>query len=120
MCSTSASEHLETLSSAARVAKVSGEWRVAAVAEDPVGLSLAGSEAEPGAADEAFAFFFAFLAAAGDAGGDTAGGMSEPASRPATKEGEGERDIFFSEDAEKPAESPPKGKKTSRKKERAR
>ena len=114
MCSTSASEHLETLSSAARGAEVSGGWRVsadgtpdgraspaalgreaAAVAVDPVSLSVAVSEAEPGAADEAFAFFFAFLAAAGGAGGDTAGGMSEPASRPATREGEGERDIFL-------------------------
>ena len=111
MCSTSASEHLETLSSAARVAKVSGGWRVAAVAEDPVGLSVTGSDAEPVAAEEALAFFFAFLAAAGGAGGDTAGGMSEPASRPATTGGEGERDIFFSEDDEKPAESPPKKKR---------
>ena len=76
--------------------------------------------AEPGAADEAVAFFFAFLATAGGAGGDTAGGMSEPASRPATAGGEDERDIFFSENDEKPAESSPKGKKTSRKKEKAR
>ena len=139
MCSTSASEHLETLSSAARVAEVSGGWRVAedgipdgraspaalgreaaAVAVDPVGFSVAGSEAEPGAANEAFAFFFAFLATAGGAGGDTAGGMSEPASRPATTGGEDERDIFFSENDEKPAESSPKGKKSSRKKEKAR
>ena len=130
MCSTLVSEHLETLSSAARVAKVSGGWRVAedgipdgraspaalgreaaAVAVDPVGLSMTGSEAEPGAADEAVAFFFAFLATAGGAGEDTAGGMSEPASRPATAGGEDERDIFFSENDEKPAESPPKKKR---------
>ena len=65
------------------------------MAVDPVGFSAAGSEAEPGAADEAFTFFFAFLAAAGGAGGDTAGGMSEPTSCPATREGDGERDIFF-------------------------
>ena len=113
MCSTSALEHLETLSSAARVAEVSGGERVsadgtpdgrvspaasdreaAAVTVDPVSFSVAGSEAEPGAVDEALAFFFTFPAAAGDAGGDTAGGMSESASCPATGEGDGERDIF--------------------------
>ena len=62
------------------------------MAVDPVGLSTAGSEAEPGAADEAFAFVFvfAFRAAACGAGGDTAGGMTEPASRPAATGGEEE------------------------------
>ena len=62
----------------------------AAVAVDPVGLSMAGSEVEPGVADEAFAFVFAFLAAECGAGGDTADGMTEPASRPAAAGGEDE------------------------------
>ena len=108
-CSTSTSEHLETLSSAAIVAEGSGglgardrsvvgdrggraspttaDREQEAVTADLVGFLAAGASEGSGAAMVCFAFLFVFLATAGGGSGDTTGGMEEPDSSLAPEEG---------------------------------
>ena len=101
-CSTSTSEHLETLSSVAIVAEGSRglgardrsvvgdrggraspttvDREQEAVTADLVGFLAAGAMV-------GFAVLFVFLATACGGGGDTTGGMAEPDSSPAPEEG---------------------------------
>ena len=107
--STSTSEYLETLSSAAIVAEGSGglgardrsvvgdrggraspaaaDREPEVMAADLVGFLAAGASEGSGAGMVGFAFLFVFLATAGGGGGDTTGGTVEPDLSPVLEEG---------------------------------